>query len=101
MRQGVLLLGAVVPVGSHGSVQAHCKAQFLWLEVHLYLFHLSEILAQAVCCSDIVAMENLYILGFLAAFTGRITEENVFAARKYKYYTEMLIFSLYDDYYQR
>lgn len=50
---------------------------------------------------DPVAMENLYILGFLAAFTGRITEENVFAARKYKYYREMLIFSLYDDYYQR
>lgn len=46
-------------------------------------------------------MENLYILGSLAAFTGRITGENVFAAKKYKYYREMLIFSLYDDYYKR
>lgn len=45
-------------------------------------------------------MENLYSLGFLAASTGSITEENVFAARKYNYYTEMLIFSLYDDYYR-
>lgn len=43
-------------------------------------------LAQALCCCDPVAMENLYILGLLAAFTGRIIEENVFAARKYKYY---------------
>lgn len=84
-----------------GSVQVQSKAQFLWLEAHLHLLRLSEILAQAVCCCDPVAMENLYILGFLAAFTGRITEENVFAARKYKYYREMLIFSLYDDYYQR
>lgn len=46
-------------------------------------------------------MENLHILGSLAAFTGRITGENVFAAKKYKYYREMLIFSLYDDYYKR
>lgn len=39
-------------------------------------------------------MENLYSLGFLAASTGSITEENVFAARKCNCYTEMLIFSV-------
>jgi hypothetical protein len=46
-------------------------------------------------------MENLHILSSLAAFTGRITKENDFAAKKYKYYREMLIFSIYDDNYKR
>lgn len=75
--------------------------QFLQLEAYLHVFHLSETLAQATRCCDPVAMENVYILGFLAALTGRITAENVSAARKYKYYRDMFIFSLCDDYYQR
>lgn len=98
---GALVLRAGSQWGEVFQCKPHCKAPFLWLEAHLHLFHLSETLAQSACCCDPVAMENLYILGFLAAFTGRITEENVFAVKKYKYYRKMLIFSLYDDYYQR
>lgn len=101
MMHGALALWHLRPSGETGFAASPAARLILQLEAHLHLPHLSEALAQAACCCDRVAMENLYPLGFLAAFTGSIIEENVFAARKYKYYPEVLIFSLYDDYYQR
>ena len=101
MMHGALALRLLGPSGERGFAASPTARLILQLEAHLHLLHLSEALAEAACCCDRVAMENLYPLGFLTAFTGSITEENVFAARKYKYYPEMLIFSLYDDYYQR
>lgn len=96
MMHGALALRLLGPSEERGFTASPAARLILQLEAHLHLLHLSEALAEAACCCDRVAMENLYPLGFLTAFTGSITEENVFAARKYKYYPEMLIFSLYD-----
>lgn len=100
--QGAQVLQLWAPAGGDRKGKLHCPAQLpLQAACFLVFVPLFRSPGQAACCYDLVTMENLHILGSLAAFTGRITGENVFAAKEYKYYREMLIFSLYDDYYKR